>query len=106
MAENYLEVVCAPDYEEGTLAILAHRKNLRVIRIAGISRLADFEQHRFVDFKSLIDGGIIVQRSAVNSIRSAADLKPAITYLQRGHLQVRAATEPPRDRGHALRLGN
>lgn len=79
MAENYLEVVCAPDFEEGTLAILARRKNLRVIRIAGISRLADFEQHRFVDFKSLIDGGIIVQRSAVNSIRSAADLKPAIT---------------------------
>jgi phosphoribosylaminoimidazolecarboxamide formyltransferase / IMP cyclohydrolase len=79
MAENYLEVVCAPDFEEGTLSILAHRKNLRVIRIAGISRLADFEQHRFVDFKSLIDGGIIVQRSAVNSIRSAADLKPATT---------------------------
>ena len=77
MAENYLEVVCAPDFEEGTLAILARRKNLRVIRIAGISRLAEFERHRFVDFKSLIDGGIIVQQSAINSIRSASDLKPA-----------------------------
>ena len=33
MAENYLEVVCAPDFEEGTLAILARRKNLRVIRL-------------------------------------------------------------------------
>lgn len=32
-----------------------------------------------VDFKSLIDGGIIVQQSAINSIRSAQDLKPAIT---------------------------
>jgi phosphoribosylaminoimidazolecarboxamide formyltransferase / IMP cyclohydrolase len=81
MAENYLEVVCAPDFEEGVLAILARRKNLRVIRMAGISRLAEFEHHRFVDFKSLIDGGIIVQQSAVNSIRSAADLKPAVaTY--------------------------
>jgi phosphoribosylaminoimidazolecarboxamide formyltransferase/IMP cyclohydrolase len=79
MAENYLEVVCAPDFDEGTLAILARRKNLRVIRMAGISRLADFEQHRFVDFKSLIDGGIIVQQSAVNSVRSAVDLKPAAT---------------------------
>ena len=77
MAENYLEVVCAPDFEEGTLAILARRKNLRVIRMTGISRLAEFERHRFVDFKSLIDGGIIVQQSAVNSIRSASDLKPA-----------------------------
>jgi len=77
MAENYLEVVCAPEFEEGTLAILARRKNLRVIRMAGISRLAAFEHHRFVDFKSLIDGGIIVQQSAVNSIRAATDLKPA-----------------------------
>ena len=79
MAENYLEVVCAPDFEEGAMAILARRKNLRVIRMAGIGRLADFEHHRFVDFKSLIDGGIIVQQSAINSIRSASDLKPAAT---------------------------
>jgi len=77
MATNYLEVVCAPDFEEGTLAILARRKNLRVIRMAGIARLAAYEQLRFVDFKSLIDGGIIVQQSAVNSIRRASDLKPA-----------------------------
>lgn len=79
MAQNYLEVVCAPDFEEGSLEILARRKNLRVIRIAGIANLAAYEHYRFVDFKSLIDGGIIAQRSAVNSIRSAADLKPAVT---------------------------
>lgn len=79
MAQNYLEVVCAPEFEEGVLDILARRKNLRIIRMAGIHRLAQFEHFRFVDFKSLIDGGIIVQQSAVNSIRSAADLKPAIT---------------------------
>ena len=77
MAANYLEVVCAPEFEEGALAILARRKNLRVIRLGAIDRLAEYERHRFVDFKSLIDGGIIVQRSAVNSIRSATDLKPA-----------------------------
>jgi phosphoribosylaminoimidazolecarboxamide formyltransferase/IMP cyclohydrolase len=79
MAENYLEVVCAPDFEDGVLDILARRKNLRVIRMAGIARLAEFESHRFVDFKSLIDGGIIVQQSAINSIRTPADLKPALT---------------------------
>ncbi len=79
MAQNYLEVVCAPDFEEGSLEILARRKNLRVIRIAGIANLAAYEHYRFVDFKSLIDGGIIAQRSAVNSIRSVADLKPAVT---------------------------
>jgi phosphoribosylaminoimidazolecarboxamide formyltransferase / IMP cyclohydrolase len=77
MAENYLEVVCAPEFEEGSLEILASRKNLRVIRMNNIDRLADFEKFRFVDFKSLIDGGIIAQQSAVNSIRSIDDLKPA-----------------------------
>jgi phosphoribosylaminoimidazolecarboxamide formyltransferase/IMP cyclohydrolase len=77
LAENYLEVVCAPEFEAGTLEILQARSNLRVIKIAGIERLADFESYRFVDFKSLIDGGIIVQQSAVNSIRSIKDLKPA-----------------------------
>lgn len=78
MAENYLEVVCAPEFEEGTLEILAKAKNLRVIKMAAIDRLADFEKYRFVDFKSLIDGGVIVQQSAVNSIRSINDLKPAV----------------------------
>lgn len=77
MAENYLEVVCAPDFEEGSLEILAARKNLRVIQMPAIDRLTDFEKFRFIDFKSLIDGGIIAQQSAVNSIRSIADLKPA-----------------------------
>jgi len=81
LSQNYLEVVCAPDFEAGTLEILARRKNLRVVRISRIDRLAAFEKFRFVDFKSLIDGGIIAQQSAVNSIRSAADLKPAVaTY--------------------------
>jgi phosphoribosylaminoimidazolecarboxamide formyltransferase/IMP cyclohydrolase len=77
LADNYLEVVCAPDFEAGSLEILAKRKNLRIIKISRIDQLAAFEKFRFVDFKSLIDGGIIVQQSAVNSIRSINDLKPA-----------------------------
>lgn len=82
LAENYLEVVCAPEFEEGSLDIIRQRKNLRVIKIARIDRLAEFEKHRFVDFKSLIDGGIIAQQSAVNSIRSINDLKPAVSTWQ------------------------
>jgi len=78
LSNNYLEVVCAPEFEDGTLDILKNLKNLRIIKIADISRLTDFEKFRFVDFKSLIDGGIIVQQSAVNSIRSIDNLTPAI----------------------------
>ncbi|MBV5306284.1 MAG: IMP cyclohydrolase [Desulfobulbaceae bacterium] len=77
LSQNYLEVVCAPSFEEGSLEILKKSKNLRVIQINRIDRLAEFEKFRYVDFKSLIDGGIIAQQSAVNSIRSAADLKAA-----------------------------
>lgn len=77
LSENYLEVVCAPDFEDGSLEILQKSKNLRVVKIGSIDRLKDFENFRFVDFKSLIDGGIIAQQSAVNSIRSLEDLKPA-----------------------------
>jgi phosphoribosylaminoimidazolecarboxamide formyltransferase/IMP cyclohydrolase len=96
LAKNYLEVVCAPDFEDGSLAILARRKNLRVIKIGGIAKLADFERYRFVDFKSLIDGGIIVQQSAVNSIRSASDLLPAVTIHK--DKEYRCVREPtPRE---------
>ena len=79
LSKNYLEVVCAPEFEAGSLEILAARKNLRVVRISRIDRLAEYEKYRYVDFKSLIDGGLIIQQSAVNSIRSLADLKPAVS---------------------------
>lgn len=82
MAANYLEVVAAPDFEAGVLDILAGRKNLRILKINAIERLAEYESARFLDFKSLIDGGLIVQQSAVNRVRSASDLLPATATYQ------------------------
>jgi phosphoribosylaminoimidazolecarboxamide formyltransferase / IMP cyclohydrolase len=73
VARNYLEVVAAPDFEEGVVPILARRSNLRIIRIQKIERLSEYTNTRFVDFKSLIDGGFIVQQSPLNRIRSAGD---------------------------------
>ena len=78
ISESYVEVVAAPDYEEDTLGILAKRKNLRIIRIGRIEKLAEYCHTRFVDFKSLIDGGLVVQQSPLNRIRSAADFLPAV----------------------------
>ncbi len=95
ISSNYLEVVCAPEFEEGSLEILKARKNLRVVKISRIDRLADYEKYRFVDFKSLIDGGIILQQSAMNSIRSRADLKPAVTTSKGQEYKVERA---PTDR--------
>ncbi len=82
IAENYLEVVAAPDFEEGTLELLKRRSNLRIIQVARIYRLPDHVPLRFVDFKSLIDGGLIVQQSPLNKVQGANDLKLAETVYQ------------------------
>ena len=77
ISENYLEVVGAPDFEEGVIPILARRANLRIVRIGRIDRLAEYAGQRFLEFKSLMDGGIIVQQSPLNRIMSAKDFTPA-----------------------------
>ncbi len=77
ISQQYAEVVVAPDLEEGVMDIFAKKKNLRVIRIANIDRLQTFVGERFVDFKSLIDGGIIAQWSFVPQARSKDDVKLA-----------------------------
>jgi len=79
---NYLEVVAAPDYEEGSVDILARRANLRILRVARMDRLRDYAGIRFVDFKSLMDGGIIVQQSPLNRIRTRGDFKVASCEYQ------------------------
>ena len=77
IAENYAEVVVAPEFAPGVMDIFAARKNLRVMRIGNMRRLQEFAAQRFVDFKSLIDGGVIVQWSFVPEARRADQLKPA-----------------------------
>lgn len=77
IGQGYVEVVAAPDYEEGAVDLLARRKNLRILAVPRMDRLAEYAEKRFVDFKSLIDGGLIVQQSPLNAIRRVEDFKPA-----------------------------
>jgi phosphoribosylaminoimidazolecarboxamide formyltransferase/IMP cyclohydrolase len=77
VAENYAEVVVAPEFEEGAVDVLSARKNLRIVRIRAMERLFEFAGERFLDFKSLIDGGIIAQTSFVPAVRSRDDLRIA-----------------------------
>lgn len=72
--QQYAEVIVAPDFEDGVMEIFAKKKNLRVIRIGNIDRLHTFVGKRCIDFKSLIDGGIIAQWSFVPKARSKEDL--------------------------------
>ena len=83
VSQNFLEVVTAPDFEEGTVDMLSKSANLRIIRISMMDRLSEYTATRFVDFKSLIDGGIIVQQSPLNRIRSEKDFSIA-TAMYKG----------------------
>lgn len=82
VSDNYLEVVAAPDFEEGTIDVLSKRSNLRIIRISRMDKLSEFSHMRFVDFKSLMDGGIIVQQSSINAIKSAENFTLASSVYQ------------------------
>ncbi len=77
VCRQYAEVVAAPDFEVGVMDILNKKKNLRVIQIRNMENLQAFVGKRFVDFKSLIDGGLVAQWSFVPEVRSKADFKPA-----------------------------
>ncbi|NLL84794.1 MAG: IMP cyclohydrolase [Lentisphaerae bacterium] len=84
--ENYAEVVVAPEFGDGVMELFATRKNLRVMRINNMARLTAFVAQRVVDFKSLIDGGIVAQWSFVPEARTADMLKPAECTTKDGTL--------------------
>jgi phosphoribosylaminoimidazolecarboxamide formyltransferase/IMP cyclohydrolase len=85
---NYLEVVAAPDFEERAISVLMKSANLRIVKISKIGQLAEYTEKRFVDFKSLIDGGIIVQQSPINLIRSSDDFTMASVEYKGKHYEI------------------
>jgi len=82
VSQNYLEVVAAPDYEEGVVEILGKRKNLRIVRIPRIEELRRYMDLPVIEFKALMDGGLIIQQSQINRIRSKEDFQPAKTVYK------------------------
>ncbi|MDL2285977.1 IMP cyclohydrolase [Desulfococcaceae bacterium OttesenSCG-928-F15] len=88
IADQYAEVVVAPEFEEGVMDMLSAKKNLRVIRIGNIARLHDFVGERVVDFKSLVDGGLVAQWSFVPETRTKKDLLPATCDYKGKHYKV------------------
>ena len=86
---QYAEVVVAPDFDDDVMDIFARKKNLRIIRIKNIGRLQSFVGQRCVEFKSLIDGGIVAQWSFVPQSLSTDDLKPAECDYQGTQYKIR-----------------
>lgn len=94
IVENYAEVVVAPEFAPGAMDLFARKKNLRVMRIGNMARLAEFAGGVVADMKSLMDGGLILQTSFVPTTRSKADLQPAqASYKGRNYQINRLPTE-------------
>ena len=94
IAEQYCEVVVAPGFADGALDILAGRRNLRVMRIGNIDRLQEFVGTRAVDFKTLIDGGLVAQWSYAPRTLTVQDFIPAeASYQGREYRVARAPSE-------------
>jgi len=75
---GYVEVVAAPEFSPKAFELFQTKKNLRVMRIKNIEKLQDFAYTRFMDFKSILDGGVIAQWSYLPKARTKADFIPAV----------------------------
>jgi len=98
IAQTYAEVVLAPEFAPGVMEIFARWKNLRIMRIARMDRLEAFVGARYVDFKSLIDGGILAQTAFVPKTLTVSDFLPAqATFKGKEYSVRRAPTAKERD---------
>jgi phosphoribosylaminoimidazolecarboxamide formyltransferase/IMP cyclohydrolase len=91
MSPYYFEVVCAPDYQGAALDILKKWKNLRILQIKEIERLRKYKTRRIIDFKALMDGGLIIQESQPFAIKGKEDLKAAQTTYKGEVYKVKRA---------------
>ncbi|MFC1659386.1 bifunctional phosphoribosylaminoimidazolecarboxamide formyltransferase/IMP cyclohydrolase [Pseudomonadota bacterium] len=67
LVQNFFELIVAPEVEIGAKAILAKRKNLRVL--IGEMELDNYE------FKTVLNGGLLVQEKDLNEVSINNDLE-------------------------------
>ncbi len=96
IAANFFEIVAAPDYDDDALKLLTARKTLRILKLPGLATLDKFVSVPFLDIKSLCDGGLILQESFIDRIRSVQDFIPAKATTKNG-LQVVARKPTPQE---------
>lgn len=94
LATQYFEVVAAPDFEEGVTEILAARKSLRILHLPQLGRLEEYCGTPFLDIKSLTDGGLVLQQSFVNRIRTVDDFIPATGTDKEGNTSTTRKPKP------------
>ncbi|MCX5817543.1 MAG: IMP cyclohydrolase [Proteobacteria bacterium] len=98
MVPYYFEVICAPDFDGAAIDILKKWKNLRILQIKAIEQLHEYKFKRYIDIKSLMDGGIVIQESQPYKIKGKEDLKPAETIYKGQVYKIKRA---PTDKEYA-----
>ena len=94
ITQNYAEVIVAPSYAPGVMDIFGKKKNLRVFQIENMAKLQTYATERFVDFKSLMDGGLIAQWSFLPTVQDKTELMLAqTTYKDQEYRIAREPTE-------------
>ncbi len=74
---TYVEGVAAPEYEEGVVAILKQKPDLRVVLFGNLDKIPKFvgdDVGGIYDIKILADGSAIIQQPYLTSIRGVSDL--------------------------------
>lgn len=94
IASSYAEVVAAPEFAPGVLDIFARWKNLRVMRIGNMARLSDYVGEQVLDFRALVDGGLVLQWSYAPAVRTVADFLPAEAKHEGRVYRVNRAATP------------
>ncbi len=94
ISSQYFEVVAAPSFENGVVDILKSRKNLRILELPQLGRLEEYCGIPFLDIKSLMDGGLVIQQSFVNRIRTAQDFIPATAMDKEGNSYATRNADP------------
>jgi len=93
IVNNYLEVVAAPEFDDDATKILTEKKNMRLMKIKKLESLQTYKKKRFVEFKSLMDGGLIVQQSGDNEISKDNIENAEVEYKGKGFSVNKNSTE-------------
>ena len=93
IVKNYLEVVAAPEFDEDAIEVLSTRKNMRLMKIKKLAELKKYCSKRIIEFKTLIDGGIIVQQSANNEITSESISNAEVEHKEKIYIIQKKATD-------------
>ncbi len=100
--ETYVEVVAAPEYEEGTMDILERRKDIRAALYSKLDKIPKFigdDTGGLYDLKALPTGRIIVQKPYLTSIKGKNELilDPMVIKDGKNYVVARDPTEKELD---------